>query len=98
MTLRCLLPTVLATLGLTVRLTAAPIPIFYSTDLLHPYDDPDDHYDLATLFALEEFDVRGIVLDLGERQAQRSGKPALDQMMKITGRKVPWYLHFQQGW
>ena len=58
-------------------------------DLLHPHDDPDDHYDLATLFALDEFDIRGIVLDLGERQAQRRGQPPVDQLREITGRRVP---------
>ncbi|MCX8107369.1 MAG: nucleoside hydrolase, partial [Verrucomicrobiae bacterium] len=66
------------------------VPVLYSTDLLHPHDDPDDHYDLATLFAIKEFDIRAIVLDLGERQTQRCGKPALEQMFKITGRRVPW--------
>jgi hypothetical protein len=66
------------------------IPIIHSTDLCHPYDDPDDHYDLACLFALREFDVRGIVLDLGEHQASRPGRPAVEQMFRITGRKVPY--------
>lgn len=66
------------------------IPIVYSTDLLHPHDDPDDHYDLATLFALEELDLRGIILDLGERQTERMGRPPLEQMKHITGRSVPY--------
>lgn len=79
---------VIAVLNLDVF--AASVPIVYSSDLLHPHDDPDDHYDLATLFALDEFDVRGIVLDLGERQARRCGKPAVEQMFAISGRKVPW--------
>ena len=63
-----------------VRAEGQSVPVLYSTDLLHPHDDPDDHYDLACLFALREFDVRGIVLDLGERQAERSGEPAVRQM------------------
>ncbi|NUQ62501.1 MAG: hypothetical protein HUU20_08430 [Pirellulales bacterium] len=69
---------------------AEKIPIVYSTDLLHPHDDPDDHYDLATLFALDEFDLRGILLDLGERQTARMGRPPVEQMIKITGREVPY--------
>lgn len=69
--------------------TGERIPVVYSTDLLHPHDDPDDHYDLACLFALPEFDRRGIILDLGERQAQRTGRPAVRQMEHITGRQVP---------
>lgn len=66
------------------------IPILYSTDLLHPHDDPDDHYDLATLFAIEEFDVKGIILDLGDRQKQRMGKPPVEQLLHITGRRIPY--------
>jgi hypothetical protein len=66
------------------------IPVVYSTDLFQPYDDPDDHFDLATLFGLPELDVRGIILDLGEKQKQKTGRPAVEQMMHLTGRKVPW--------
>ncbi len=68
----------------------ASVPILYSSDLLHPHDDPDDHFDLATLFAIPEFDIRAVVLDLGERQAQRPGTVPLKQMMHLTGRTVPF--------
>jgi len=64
-------------------------PILYSTDLFHPHDDPDDHYDLAALFAIQEFDLRGIILDLGARQKQKPGRLPVEQMMHITKRKVP---------
>ena len=82
----------LLTLAVAIRTQAAgpKIPIIHSTDLCHPYDDPDDHYDLACLFAMPEFDVRGIVLDLGEHQAPWPGRPAVEQMLRITGRKVPY--------
>jgi hypothetical protein len=66
------------------------VPIIHSTDLFHPHADPDDHYDLACLFALDEFDIRGIVLDLGGTQAQRPGRPPVEQMMHITGRRCPY--------
>ena len=39
------------------------IPIIHSTDLFHPHVDPDDHFDLAILFAIKEFDIKGIILD-----------------------------------
>ncbi len=65
------------------------IPIVYATDLFHPHDDPDDHFDLATLFALEEFDIRGIILDIGRWQKERPGTIPVSQMLTITGRKVP---------
>ena len=66
------------------------VPVIYSTDLFHPHDDPDDHYDLATLFAIAEFDIKAIILDLGDRQKQRPGRVPLEQMMRLTGRRVPY--------
>ena len=63
------------------------IPLIYCTDLFHPPDDPDDWFDLATLFAIDELDIRGIVLDQGEKQKERSGRIPIEQMMAITGRK-----------
>ncbi len=68
---------------------AAKIPILYSTDLFLPPDDPDDHYDLATLFALPELDIRGIILDQGARQEQKTGRASVEQMLHITKRQVP---------
>lgn len=69
------------------------IPIVHSTDLFHPHGDPDDHFDLACLFALKEFDIKGIVLDnhrSGKNQTTHSGHPAVEQMIHITGRKAPY--------
>ena len=81
-----------ARVGCRRRTAALSVPVIYSTDLLHPHDDPDDHYDLATLFALSEFDVRGIVLDLGERQQQRMGRPPVEQILHLVGRRVPYVM------
>jgi len=64
------------------------VPLVYSSDLFHPHDDPDDHLDLATVFALPEFDVRAVLLDQGERQSKGSGRVALDQMSRLTGRPI----------
>jgi len=76
------------------------VPIIYSTDLYHPPDDPDDTFDTATLFAMKEFDIRGIILDNGlGRQVEnpvnvpfkhRRGRPPLEQLMHITGRNVKY--------
>jgi hypothetical protein len=66
------------------------VPVIYCTDLFHPHDDPDDHYDLAALFALPEFDIRGVVLEQGEKQRERPGKIPLVQMMRLTGRRIPY--------
>jgi hypothetical protein len=71
-----------------VRGQPARVPLIYSTDLFHPHDDPDDHLDLATVFALPEFDVRAVLLDQGERQSEGSGRVPLDQMSKLTGWRI----------
>jgi hypothetical protein len=79
--------------GLSLVVCAGParhIPVIYSTDLFHPYDDPDDHLDLATLFGIEEFDIKAVLLDQGDRQAKRPGSVPLGQMMRLTGRSVPF--------
>ena len=88
--LRFIQSMILVALALTVGSQAAEpkSPILHSTDLFHPHGDPDDHYDLACLFALKEFDIKAIVLDLGEHQATRPGRPPVEQMMYITGRNV----------
>lgn len=71
----------------TAQRRAERIPLIYCTDLFHPPDDPDDWFDLATLFAIDEFDIRGIVLDQGEKQKERSGRIPIEQMTAITRRK-----------
>jgi len=64
--------------------------IIYASDLFHPHDDPDDHFDLATLFALPDVDVRAIMLDIGDRQKQKPGRIPLQQMFQLTGRRGPF--------
>ena len=65
------------------------IPIIYCTDLFHPHDDPDDHFDIAALFALRELDFRGIVLDQGNKQERSPGRIPVEQMNFLTDRNVP---------
>lgn len=69
---------------------AGPVPVVYSSDLYHPHDDPDDWFDLATLFSMPELDIRGIILDAGRKQLLKPGEIPLKQMMAITGRQVPY--------
>lgn len=66
------------------------IPIIYFSDLFHPHDDPDDHFDLLALYSLKEFDIKAIILDQGEKQDQRSGSIPIQQLNELTGRNVPW--------
>jgi hypothetical protein len=65
------------------------VPVIYCTDLFHPHVDPDDHFDLATLYAMPELDIKGIVLDQGKKQLERPGRLPVSQMNRITGRTVP---------
>lgn len=78
------------------RSAAADVPIVYSSDLYHPHEDPDDHFDLATLFSLDELDIRGIILDGGQRQLQAPGKIPVEQMFKLAGRKAPYAIGLAQ--
>ena len=66
-----------------------PVPVIYCTDLFHPHDDPDDHFDLATLYAMPELDIKGVVLDQGQKQLERPGRIPVSQLNRITGRNVP---------
>ena len=65
------------------------IPVIYCSDLFHPHDDPDDHFDLACMYAIPEFDIKAIILDQGKKQQQKPGQIPIDQMNDLTGRNVP---------
>jgi len=76
--------------GVAQETAKGSTPVIYCTDLFHPPDDPDDWFDLATVFSLGEFDLRGIVLDQGEKQLKKPGRIPIEQLMAITGKKVPF--------
>jgi hypothetical protein len=61
------------------------VPVIYCTDLFHPYDDPDDHFDLATLYAMPELEIKGIVLDQGRKQLERPGRIPVSQLSQRCG-------------
>ena len=72
------------------------IPLIHITDLYHPPQDPDDHVDLATVMALEQYDVRAIILDVTTRfliaapagfdRARDPGYVPVQQLVHLTGR------------
>ena len=74
------------------------IPLIHTTDLYHPPQDPDDQIDLATVFALEEYDLKAVVLDITERFlhaapdgfdiTREPGILPVSQMEDITGKNV----------
>lgn len=75
------------------------IPLVHITDLYHPPQDPDDQIDLATVLALEEYDLRGVVLDVTERFlrpapegrdiAREPGFEPVARMARLRGKTIP---------
>jgi hypothetical protein len=75
------------------------IPLVHITDLYHPPQDPDDHIDLATVAALNEYDLRGVILDATRRfllaspegfDIQRDpGFVPVVQLGHLLGRSIP---------
>jgi hypothetical protein len=68
----------------------AKIPVIYCTDLFHPHDDPDDHFDIACMYAIHEFDIKAIILDQGKKQEERPGAVPIAQLNSMTGRNIPY--------
>jgi pyrimidine-specific ribonucleoside hydrolase len=74
-------------------------PLIHVTDLYHPPQDPDDHFDLATILGLEEYDLKGVILDATERFlnpspagsdiARDPGFIPVIQMAFLLGRDIP---------
>jgi len=71
----------------------ARVPVIHQTDLFHPHNDPDDHWDLACQFALAhlgEIDLRGILLDYPVNPSY--GDPSIqsvNQLNYLTNLAVP---------
>ncbi len=69
------------------------IPMIHVTDLFRPHDDPDDHWDLACVYALAfqgHVDLRGILIDYPK--PERPNDPdvlSVSQMNYLTGKAVP---------
>ena len=59
-------------IGMASEVTRS-VPVIYCTDLFQPHDDPDDHFDLATLYAMPELDIKGVVLDQGRNNWSAPG-------------------------
>ncbi|MCC5835192.1 MAG: hypothetical protein JJU20_10695 [Opitutales bacterium] len=74
------------------------IPLIHITDLYHPPQDPDDHFDLATIYGLPELDLKAVLLDAtlafltghpGKDHPRDPGFVPITQLNAITGRAVP---------
>ncbi|MEJ5250481.1 MAG: nucleoside hydrolase [Chthonomonadetes bacterium] len=68
-------------------------PLIHQTDLFRPHNDPDDHFDLACVYALAlqgKVDLRGIVIDHPPPKSEwNPDVSASAQMNHITGLTVP---------
>ena len=73
----------------TAAASKPPLRLIHCTDLFHPHGDPDDHFDLATLYGIPGLDLKAVILDQGRLQAERPGTIPISQLNRITGRKVP---------
>ncbi len=69
------------------------VALIHATDLFRPHADPDDHFDLATVFALAaqgRFDLLAVMID--HPPASLAADPdvlAVAQLNRITGLAVP---------
>ncbi|MBN2475159.1 MAG: hypothetical protein JXB62_11160 [Pirellulales bacterium] len=70
---------------------ASRIPLIHTTDLYSPPQDPDDHVDLATVYALPELDLRAVILDPSRRFVGQHdpGFVPVVQLNYLTGQAVP---------
>ncbi len=67
------------------------ISVIYSTDLYHPHEDPDDHIDIATMYALNEIEIKLIVIDNAKKNNDAAtGRIPIGQLNRLTGRNVPY--------
>ena len=76
-------------------------PVIYTSDLFHPHADPDDHWDLVTVYALASkgmIELQGICLNWPCERVFKQyfntpiGDPAvisIAQMNYITGKTIP---------
>jgi len=72
---------------------AKPIPLIHQTDLFRPHGDPDDHFDLAVVYALAQMgavDLLGTLCDFPP--PRRTGDPdtvAVAMLNHLTGLAAP---------
>lgn len=79
------------------------VPVIHQTDCFHHHADPDDHWDLASQFALaytEDIDLKGILIDYPPTANTPGAHPVFDFMpIDVTcddDGKVSWVPHESQ--
>ncbi len=76
------------------ELKRQPVPMIHVTDLFRPHNDPDDHYDLASVYALAytgQIDLKGVLLDFAPNPVNGRNPDVVSvaQMNYITALNVP---------
>lgn len=70
-----------------------PVPMIHVTDLYRPHNDPDDHWDLACVYALafqSRAELLGVLIDYPlPGAAHDPDVAAVAQMNYVTGKSVP---------
>ncbi len=70
-----------------------PPPVIHVTDLFRPHNDPDDHWDLATQFALAargDIELRAVLIDFPPARPPRAPDlAAVAQLNRLAGLAVP---------
>ncbi len=71
-----------------------PPAVIHATDLFRPHCDPDDHWDLACVFALAytgQIDLQGVLIDFAppQKDSHNPDVMAVAQMNYVTGLHVP---------
>lgn len=79
--------------GSDTQAKSPPVPLIMMTDLFRPHDDPDDHWDLATAYALaagRHIDLLAVVIDFPRPDSKRDPDVgAVAQLNYLTGLAVP---------
>jgi hypothetical protein len=79
----------------TIFAASGPTPMIHVTDLFRPHGDPDDHWDLACVFALAmqgRVDLKAVLIDSPFGYKYEGKNPdiaAVAQMNYITSQAVP---------
>lgn len=73
--------------------TLRPVPVIHVTDLFRPHNDPDDHFDLATVYALAHegcLELRAVMIDYPRPEwGNDPDVLAVAQLNFLTGKAVP---------
>lgn len=68
------------------------MPLIHQTDLFRPHMDPDDHWDLACVYALlaqGDIDLQGVLIDHPPDPSYEPDVLAVAQLNRMTGQSAP---------